>query len=164
MSLVWAWLKLTSYVNFWTHFNADSIQGPRLPTDYVTCLLYLVSEENFVVSGGHPKSKFGFYLVVKKYSDGARHFQYFSILQSSSVNWTPGANISQLCSRNLSPDRTHSVSPTSAGTKLHWRHSDNLLRHKLGPESKQSRLKIYRQRKRKYPETETCFVLNWHKQ
>ena len=82
---------------------------PRLPTDYVTCLLYLVSAEKFVVlSGGHPKSK------SKKcifcLMDGVRHFQCVSILQWSSVNWTPGANISQLCSRNLSPDRTHSIS------------------------------------------------------
>ena len=46
----------------------------------------------------------------KSLMDGVRHFQCFSILQWSSVNWTPGANISQLCSRNLSPDRTHSIS------------------------------------------------------
>ena len=30
------WVKRDYLQVMWTHFNADSIQGPRLPTDYVT--------------------------------------------------------------------------------------------------------------------------------
>ena len=111
--LSWRWVwserdcyKLGEVVNT---FHADSIQTQ---TPHWLCnmsFIFSFCREICGVEWG-PSKKYIFWLSEKSLMDGVRHFQCFSIVQWSSVNWTPGANISQLCSHNLSPDRTHSIS------------------------------------------------------
>lgn len=111
MSLVWAWLLHQLQVR-WSCEHISCRFYSRTQTPHWLCnmsFIFSFCREFCGVECGHPKSIF-FSLSEKSLMDGVRHFQCFSILQSSSVNWTPGANISQLCSRNLSPDRTHSIS------------------------------------------------------